>query len=36
VPQEIEFWKDGEFRLHDRVVFRRTGADDWSRTRLYP
>jgi len=37
VPVEIEFWQDGEFRLHDRVRFVRQGADAvWSRTRLYP
>ncbi|MBJ7579513.1 pyridoxamine 5'-phosphate oxidase [Devosia sp. MC532] len=37
VPTQIEFWKDGEFRLHDRVRFtRRTANSDWSRTRLYP
>jgi pyridoxamine 5'-phosphate oxidase len=36
-PVYIEFWKDGAFRLHDRVVFRRDeGAADWSRERLYP
>lgn len=34
--ETIEFWKDGKFRLHDRVVFRRTGTDDWEKTRLYP
>jgi pyridoxamine 5'-phosphate oxidase len=36
-PLQIEFWKDGAFRLHDRVVFKR--AEDgapWSKTRLYP
>lgn len=37
VPLEIEFWKDGAFRLHDRVRFSRAGADaGWSRQRLYP
>ncbi|WP_246473033.1 pyridoxamine 5'-phosphate oxidase [Pelagibacterium limicola] len=34
-PLEIEFWKDGAFRLHDRVVFTRD-SDRWARTRLYP
>ncbi len=37
VPLEIEFWKDGEFRLHDRVRFTRASPDAvWSRSRLYP
>lgn len=36
-PLQIEFWKDGAFRLHDRVVFTRPDpVSDWSRTRLYP
>jgi pyridoxamine 5'-phosphate oxidase len=37
-PVQIEFWKDGAFRLHDRVVFRRAtpGDGEWSRERLYP
>ncbi|MGL4729196.1 MAG: pyridoxamine 5'-phosphate oxidase [Bosea sp. (in: a-proteobacteria)] len=36
-PVYIEFWKDGAFRLHDRVVFRRgLGDSEWSRERLYP
>lgn len=37
VPTSIEFWKDGQFRLHDRVRFTRaTPADPWTNTRLYP
>jgi pyridoxamine 5'-phosphate oxidase len=33
--EQLEFWKDGKFRLHDRVAFRRTG-DAWEKTKLYP
>ena len=37
VPTSIEFWKDGEFRLHDRVRFTRDGEGSvWSSERLYP
>lgn len=36
-PVYLEFWKDGAFRLHDRVVFRRASAGEaWTQTRLYP
>jgi pyridoxamine 5'-phosphate oxidase len=36
-PVEIEFWKSGNFRLHDRIVFRRTSPEaPWTKTRLYP
>jgi pyridoxamine 5'-phosphate oxidase len=36
VPQQIEFWHDRPFRLHDRVVFTRTDGGGWEKTRLYP
>jgi pyridoxamine 5'-phosphate oxidase len=36
VPAEIEFWQERLFRLHDRIVFRRSDAGTWSKTRLYP
>jgi pyridoxamine 5'-phosphate oxidase len=37
VPFELEFWRDGAFRLHDRVQFRRRARGEaWSRRRLYP
>lgn len=37
VPLQFEFWKDGAFRLHDRVRFARLVPDGaWTRQRLYP
>ena len=36
VPVQMEFWQDGPFRLHDRVVFRRAEGEVWSRTPLFP
>jgi pyridoxamine 5'-phosphate oxidase len=35
VPERIEFWQDGEFRLHDRMLFTRV-EDQWTKARLYP
>lgn len=36
-PLEIEFWADGEFRLHDRFVWRRASLNsEWSVERLNP
>ena len=35
VPIEVEFWQEGEHRLHDRFVYRRSG-DGWSTARLSP
>ena len=36
-PLAIEFWRDREFRLHDRRRFTRTSASEaWSNTLLYP
>ena len=37
IPVEIEFWQNGPFRLHDRIVFRRADPETpWTKTRLYP
>lgn len=37
LPTYIEFWKDGAFRLHDRIIFQRETIDEkWRKTRFYP
>lgn len=37
VPSEIEFWSDGDFRLHDRFRWsRKDGGPEWEVTRLSP
>nr|WP_272211865.1 pyridoxamine 5'-phosphate oxidase [Marinicella sp. W31]MDC2877754.1 pyridoxamine 5'-phosphate oxidase [Marinicella sp. W31] len=36
-PISIEFWRDGKFRLHDRIEFRRDEpAGGWHKVRMYP
>ncbi len=35
VPRTLEFWRDRPFRLHERLVFARSG-DGWTTSRLYP
>ena len=35
MPEQIEFWRDRPFRLHDRLQFVRAGAG-WTCSRLYP
>lgn len=38
-PERIEFWNDGEFRLHDRNVFERDADQEgssWKHFKLYP
>jgi pyridoxamine 5'-phosphate oxidase len=34
-PRLIEFWQDGAFRLHDRLVYHREGHG-WRTERLFP
>ena len=35
VPHRIEFWQEGEFRIHQRDVFERCG-EGWEVRRIYP
>ena len=38
-PRHIEFWQDGAFRLHDRLVYTRGDPAEgggWTTQRLYP
>lgn len=34
-PRRIEFWHEGLYRLHSRIVYTRT-ATGWDKTMLYP
>ena len=36
VPRRIEFWAEGTFRLHDRIVYTAEGNGDWLNQLLYP
>ena len=36
-PLYIEFWQEGDFRLHDRLIFQRSDvSQDWRKERWYP
>ncbi len=36
-PLHVEFWRDGRFRLHDRLVYNRSGpAEAWTTETLFP
>jgi pyridoxamine 5'-phosphate oxidase len=35
-PRSIEFWYGADFRLHERYLYERDMAGDWSKRMLYP
>ena len=35
VPNRLEFWSDGHFRLHERLIYVKDG-EDWRTERLFP
>ena len=35
-PDKIEFWYGADFRLHERQLYERDCAGDWSKRMLYP
>jgi len=34
-PERMEFWQEGDFRLHTRILYTRSG-DGWKREMLFP
>ncbi len=36
VPERIEFWIQGDFRIHDRWEYTKDAAGNWLKTSLYP
>ncbi|MFT6077749.1 MAG: pyridoxamine 5'-phosphate oxidase [Myxococcota bacterium] len=34
-PTRIEFWEDGDFRIHTRTIYQKSG-DAWKISRIYP
>jgi pyridoxamine 5'-phosphate oxidase len=35
-PDAVEFWQEGQDRLHDRILYRRRTGGEWTTERLFP
>ncbi len=35
-PRRIEFWIDGQYRLHQRYIYEKNDQGDWTISMLYP
>ena len=35
-PQEIEFWLDGKNRIHERLLYKKIGNNNWEKSLLSP
>ncbi|MBI3003813.1 MAG: pyridoxamine 5'-phosphate oxidase, partial [Ignavibacteriales bacterium] len=36
IPEQIEFWTEKPFRLHERLLYTRDSKGRWEVERLYP
>lgn len=36
MPERVEFWKEQDYRLHDRFIFEPAAGGGWTKQRLYP
>jgi len=36
IPDHIEFWHEGEYRLHTRIIYERHEGEDWDKEMLFP
>lgn len=36
LPARVEFWREGDFRLHERLIYLADGKGGWTTKMLYP
>ena len=36
IPNKIEFWLDGKDRIHERLLYTKTGNKSWEKKLLSP